>query len=265
MKTKKVDFNVVAADAEKSSMGINANRHLDYSQTKLAERRSIFGNLPGRKVFAVVTVWLILLILSVIVDSCIRCPKTFSYQYSLSSFEIHPIGNEEIMSLMGNGRSGADENPLVFRKDFGVQIEFKADINMLANRVRVNSFFIQSAYAWSCEHDRFYPKNSIVSIKVFSNKDFSEIYPAGSNVAEFFQIREWSGNVNEYGPFPWLTSFEDYFQRPAPEFWAFFDYKINCLITAINIEAGEYEFRFVVGLSDERVLEQTIKAVLLAE
>jgi len=53
MKSEKGHFDVVAAHAEKSSMGVNTNRHLDYSQTKFSERRSIFGILPVRKVFAV--------------------------------------------------------------------------------------------------------------------------------------------------------------------------------------------------------------------
>jgi len=213
------------------------------------------------KIFKIIAIWVTLLVVSVAIESCFNCPETFSFQYSLSSFEIHPIDKETIMSLMGNGRSDADSNPLVFRKDFGVEIKFIADIK-LANSGCAGSFFMQSAYAWSCEPDYFYPKNSIVSIQVFSDKDFGEKYPAGSNIAEFFQIREWPGGYYEETPFPWLTSFEEYFKRPAPVFSSNFDYSIICLLTATTIEAGEYKFNFVIKLSDDRIIEQSITAVL---
>jgi hypothetical protein len=198
------------------------------------------------RTFKVIAVLLTLFIVGFIIESCIKCEKVFSFEYSLSSFELHPMDSEVIMWIT--------DDLLVFRKDFGVEIEFKADINLLANCQHFSSFFIQSAYAWSCAHDTYYPKDYIVSVQVFSNKDFDETHPAGSNVVEFFQIRGWGGGG--------FHSFEEFLKYPAPEFSNMSSFRFTCLTTATALEAGEYEFNFVVTLSDERVLEQSIKAVL---
>jgi len=80
MKSEKGHFDVVAAHAEKSSMGINADRHLDYSQTKFSERRSIFGILPVRKVFAYIVVVGILLVMY----GCPFDPHECFYKYPIN-------------------------------------------------------------------------------------------------------------------------------------------------------------------------------------
>jgi hypothetical protein len=219
-------------------------------------------NIHSMKILKAIVVLFALFFVGLIIESC-RCPQTYSYEYSLSSFEIYPLDNEAILSLMGSAAGGGDENPLVFRKDFGAEIEFKTNIKLLANQKHVGSFFIQTTYAFSCPEDTYEPREHIVSLQVFSDRDFGETHPAGANIAEFFKVSEWNWYYEgKESLFPGLTSFEDYFQRPAPTFNAPPDYRINCLITETELEAGEYEFRFVVTLSDGRILENSIIAVL---
>ncbi len=214
-----------------------------------------------KKVIILFVAILSLLAAGLIIESCCKCEELPPSEYSFSSFEIHPMDNKAIMSAMEGyvGAGGADENPFVFRKDFGVAIEFIAyDVNMLANCRHAGSFF-PSAYACECPGSILYPKDSIVSIQVFSDKDFDETHLAGADIAEFFQIREWDSHTSS----PWLTSFESYFKRPAPVFYeGGFYWWITCLLTATNLKSGEYEFHFVVRLSDKRTLEQSVKAVL---
>ncbi|MCL2073042.1 MAG: DUF5034 domain-containing protein [Marinilabiliaceae bacterium] len=215
------------------------------------------------KILKVIVILLVLLIADLIVSSCIRCPETFSFEYSFTSLVLHPIDNEEIMSIMGCNVGDADANPHIFRKDFGITIEFKTSVTKLAQHKQVSSFIVQTAYALDCEEDKYYAKENIVSIGVFSDKDFGETHPAGTNIADFFQIREYFGNIDEFGPFPWLVSFDDYFNRPQQEYdYVSFNHSYTCLITATDVETGEYEFNFVVKLSDDRILEQSITAIL---
>ena len=196
-----------------------------------------------------------------IVESCLRCPKYQPGEYSLSSFYTSPLSNKEIMSVIGGEQYAGETNPYPFRTDFGVYIYFqcKTDSTIEANYKPVNSLFIQSAYAFNCgDRPIFYPIDSIISIQVFSDKDFGETHLAGTDIAKFFKICEW----NYATRVPSLTSFEDYLKRPAPILNGFYAIYFHCLITATNVESGEHNFRFVVKLSDERILEQSIKGVL---
>ena len=144
---------------------------------------------------------------------------------------------------------------LVCRKDFGLWIAFYAD-PIVAKRHPLNSLFIQSAYALDCVGDICSVKDSIISIQVFSDKDFGET-SAGSDIAEFFRLLKW----DEHSLSSKLISFEDYLGFPKPDFGESRNFSIRCFLTNIAIEPGEYEFTFVVGLSDERTLTQSIKTV----
>ena len=204
----------------------------------------------------IITIVLILPIVGIIIEACCRCEKPSPYAYSLSSFELYPMDSSAILSLKGN--ENANNNPLVFRKDFGVGLKFNAMPETTAACKFSTPFFIQSAYACSCVKGKGYPKDSVVSMQVFSDKDFGESHKVGSDISEFFQVREWS----EHTSFPYLISFENYFKRPTPKLQDYFYFWITCLLTATTVEAGEYEFNFVATLSDGRVLEQSIHAVL---
>jgi len=52
------------------------------------------------KTLKIITVLLTIFVVGFIIELCIKCEKVFSFQYSLSSFEIHPLDKETIMSLM---------------------------------------------------------------------------------------------------------------------------------------------------------------------
>ena len=213
-----------------------------------------------KKFLKVFTILLSLLIISLIVESCLRCPERQYGEYSLSSIDILPFGNERIMMMMRGIAGGAENNPHIFRKDCGVDIWFRFTTETIAAEYKpVKSLFIQSAYAWQCGNDPvLYPIDSVISVQVFSDKDFGETHLAGTDIAEFFKIREWDGKT----PFPKLTSFEEYLKRPARIIYNSYSTHLCCLITATNVEYGEHNFHFVVKLSDERILEQSVKGIL---
>lgn len=215
------------------------------------------------KVLRITAIWFAAAVVSLTAEMCIKpCPEPLPAGYSISSFQLNTLDEESISWVMeGRMDAGEPEDTSEYRKDFGVELVFDA-LPLETAAVRpAGSPFIQSAYALEeCIKYIYHPADSIVSIRVFADKDFGESHPAGTDVAEFFMIREWNG----YTPYPWLTTFEDYLKRPAPVFiWgSTAGFNLLCLFTATAIDAGEYGLRFVVGLSDGRELEQSVTTVL---
>ena len=213
------------------------------------------------RIFRIITALLSLSIVNLIVESC--CPELQYEEYSLSSFSISPMDRNGIMRAIGGTQYRGEKEPYPFRTDFGVHFLFsctcKRNITSMAKDIPVKSLFLQPAFATTpCPKHIYYPKDSIVSIQVFSDKDFDQKHLAGTNVADFFKI------CKSYGPnyVPILFPFEEYLKYPAP---ILRDEKVIdffCLITATHVESGEYNFRFVIKLSDGRILEQSIKGVL---
>ena len=219
------------------------------------------------KFIRIIGILLILFVVSLTAERCFKCkcPKIKTVECSISSFSINQLDGEELKRIMaGSLPAGVVDNPLECRKDFGIEFVFETKNTVIANCKPVNSLFIQSAYACECEEYQYYAREGIISILVFSDKDFDETHPAGTDITEFFKIHEW--DATQYPYLAKLTSFESYFKypRPSPASVIYHDYwyRFYCVLMATDIEAGEYEFTFVVNLSDERTLEQSIKAVL---
>ena len=204
------------------------------------------------KFFRVIEIFLFLFVVSLTTERCgmnCKCPKSQSFEYSISSFNII---QSDLIGI---------NVPPECRKDFAIWFVFETENTAIANCKSVNSLFMQSACACDCEGDIYYPKDKVVSIQVFSDKDFGETHPAGSDIAEFFKIRELGNYVQNQWQLT-LVSFESYFEYPAQTFSGNPHIKFPCVLTATTIDAGEYEFTFVFKLSDERTLEQSMKSVL---
>jgi len=196
------------------------------------------------KIIKIVGILLILFVVSLITERCglyCECPKPKSFEYSISSFSFKQYDG-----------LAALPSYVECRRDFGIRLVFETEKTVIANCKPLNSLFMQSAYACSCNNDTYYPKDSIISIQVFSDKDFGETHPAGTDIAEFFKVL-----TGIHGP---IISFESYFERPIEDWRVLSDFV--CVLTETNIKTGEYEFTFVVNLSDGRTLKQSIKTIL---
>ena len=194
------------------------------------------------RIFRIIGILLFLLVVSLIMERCCKCSNPKSIEYSILSFSFKQY----------DGLSVIPEY-VECRKDFGIWFIFETEKKVIANCKPVIFLIMQSAYAvCECIEDTYYPKDKIISIQVFSDKDFGETHPSGTDISEFFKIL-----VGIHGG---LISFESYFERPTDDWRVLSDFV--CVITTTPIKAGEYEFTFVVSLSDGRTLEQSIKAVL---
>ena len=212
----------------------------------------------------------ILLIIG-IAESCIICPECnpVYMDYTISSLTLL---NVDCYDQKRVNSFGEDENRPIDKIHYGIKMVFNTRDIYAAICEPTNSLFIQSAYACDCSPDEFYPQESIISINIFSDKNFGETHKAGTDISDLFGIMVWQ-EKEQVPPFPvewgWaLIPFADYLERIVPTWYLaidnhgnrFFDF--TCLMVSPPSEAGEYEFTVVVILSDERILEQSIKAIL---
>jgi hypothetical protein len=94
----------------------------------------------------------------------------------------------------------------------------------------------------------YHAKDSVTSIQIFSNKEFSTSDSASVDVTDCFKI--WQG-AREPAPISQHLS------------WTYtYSTAIKCLLTSPPTTAGQYTFTVVAQLSDGRKLEQSIEAVL---
>jgi len=161
-------------------------------------------------------------------------------------------------AVCANATDPSDKLPAIvidtlYEASGALRVEYEVIRPLEHISLNVNSLFIQSAYACDCEDAGYYLKERVTSIQVFSEKDFDETHPTSTDIAEFFKVYKGSGI---------LTSFESYVKYLEPTFYTIIDLQFRCVLTANVFETGEYEFTFVVGLSDGRELKQSIKAVL---
>jgi len=195
------------------------------------------------KYFRKIKILLILFVVGLTIETCYEekfrddcnCPEGVN-ECSISSFSIDQVDEVSL------SRHPIPES-LECRKDFALVLRFYLESTFIAKCKPFNSLFLQSAYACSCYYPCS-PKDSIISTRIFSDKDFGEAHPAGTDIAELFKI--WTGESE-------LISFED-FKFP-------YIARFACVLTETTIEEGEYEFTFVVNLSDERTLKQSLKVV----
>ena len=194
--------------------------------------------------FKKIGILLILFIVGLTIETCNKevlyecnCPES-KYECSILSFSVDQV-DEVQLSLLPES--------LECRKDFALVLAFDVERTFIAKCKPVHSLFLQSAFACSC-YTPSYLKESIISIQVFSDKDFGETHPAGTDIAELFKI--WIGETK-------LLSFENFIELPDITSYL----RFACVLTETSIDEGEYEFTFVVNLADERSYEQSVKNI----
>lgn len=129
--------------------------------------------------------------------------------------------------------------------NYGFKIQLISDKVANKNK-RVNWGFIQTAYACSCVEDMYKPKESVLTLEVFSNNDFDNSRPRNIDLSAYFKVKVGNSlyNIPEYLNYINKSSQPFY----DPSYWAAF------LQTAPSI-SKMHKFRIKMTLSDGRVLE----------
>ena len=186
-----------------------------------------------------------------LIQSCM-CRFEGPSKTSYKSVELFQLDKDYLIEIIGKFK-----NPMDFRDDFGFRIFF--NMNWFASACQTpNSFFIQSAYA--CTPASALLQDTVISINFFSNKNIGETYPAGSDITSFFRVAYRYFNFPSDVPFYEPLSFFFYLNRTHQGEGGL--RVMTCVMRAIDIVPGEYEFTVVIGLSDGRELKASIKAIL---
>lgn len=196
-------------------------------------------------------VLLIFLIAGLIAESCFDCHPSY-FTCSIASLKLVSVDDrEEYLEIAGH-------RP-VSRSHYGIRIYF--DMEKYIAECRRSRSFIQSANAMEQCKDYYSLKDSIASIRIFSDRNFDASHPSGADISDCFMIREHV--VTSTVPLVEslvLIPLTDYLKNFVPN-----DYgdigTITCML-ATPPDTGEYTFTVIAHLSDGRELEQSIKTVL---
>lgn len=146
--------------------------------------------------------------------------------------------------------------PVVTKTAYGLRAVIQTE--KLACIKTCPSLFIGSAYAFKCgcgPDYQYSPKDTIISIKVFTEKDFDDSHPAGAEISDYFKVFKpyLFSDINHY-----LVNQENVFVG-YKEIVVTFD----LLLMTPPASGVQHQFRIEVGLTDGRVLTETAKEVSL--
>jgi hypothetical protein len=145
--------------------------------------------------------------------------------------------------------------PHINKNAYGIRLYLTREKAVVARTKQFNSIFIQSAHATSIECPPeyiYYPRDSIVSIKIFTINDFDDKNSENSDITDYFRIAHSYSTVKNY-----VANMKFAYESNS-EFDESLDKGIQIdvlLMTAPTINKI-HQFKIQVELSDRRILEQ---------
>jgi hypothetical protein len=207
-----------------------------------------------KRIAKVISILLIFFI-SLLIESCKPdCGVHLEIKYNISTLELQNVKSSGICF----------ENQQITTDLYGVEMYFHLN-KLLAELQPQKSFFIQNVYAAKCPENEYYPQDTIISIKIFSDQDFGEAYRAGADISDFFRMIEYSVQCSSV-LIPFAEYLERYYIYPYTHYYienVEFFFTLTCFLKIVPDEVrGEHNFTFVVKLSDQRELKHTITTIL---
>jgi len=203
----------------------------------------------------ILTIWLVACTAQIVIACCFTgdccdCGESVSKNYSNKSITVNNLDNSGDKPIVTNSTE-------VNRNAYGIKVNLLREL--VASHKNVTPTLIQSAYALDCDCPSelaIFPKESIVSFKIYSTYDFDVNHPANSDVSEFFKVQNNNTyyTINEY--LNLLNSSGNY-GNPA---WTLYDEDdlefeiVLLLMTPPKLNISN-KFRIQMTLSDGRIFE----------
>ncbi len=202
-----------------------------------------------------VVLFLVLIPVVDLLYSCCDCDvETAYFTYSHKALFIKNLDNS------GKGAIASDSLELN-KNAYGIRFSLEREKNGIAQNLKqANSIFVQPANAFSClcPPDCIYlPSDSIVSINIFTLKDFDDLHSENSDITEYFRVKHSYATVEEYVANIYYTF--EYDIEAFSEMLLEFDLLLMTAPTA----GSNQQFKVRVVLSDGRVLEQQTSEIKL--
>lgn len=196
---------------------------------------------------------ILLLMLPLMVElviSCCDCIETTFLDYTNCSLTINNLDNSGVSPVIAESNS-------ISKDSYGIRLSIKRSENVCEVK-RTNSFFIQSAYATSCDcppEFQYMPLDSIISLKISTINDFSTNHPCCSDITELFYV--FQGKE--------FTAISDYVQNIETNLYDIINpsFEFDILLMTPPTIGIEHEFEVSIELSDGRILNATTGIIKL--
>ena len=198
--------------------------------------------------------FLLVPIVSALFHAC--CPCGVETQHKNYSHKVLFLKN-----LDNRGEKAIETELLQLNKNaYGIRLYLEREKVVIARAKKINSIFIQSAYATSCEcppEFLYFPSDSIVSIKIFTVNNFDDQRLENSDITDYFRIAGSYSTVESYVTNMRYTYADDF------EYWGQ-ELKLDFLLMTAPTANNKHQFEIQVTLSDGRILiQQTPEIELL--
>jgi hypothetical protein len=192
---------------------------------------------------------LLLPIVAEVVIACCDCLDPVIRRYSNEFIVVKNIDNAGQRPVITTSNA-------IGKNAYGIKIEFQKKI--VACREKAIPAFFQSAYAFSClcpPEYQIHPKDSVISIKIFTLYTFDENHVTNSDISDYFSVysRFSFRPIDEY-----LTPEIDYDGNSTNVLYRNDDLTtdIDLLLMKAPSMNTTHQFRVEVTLSDGRVFEK---------
>lgn len=187
------------------------------------------------------------LIAQVIFISC-HCPEPLIEYYSNKEFTLFNLDNSGYEPKI----TTADSVP---KEAFGVRLQLEREKTAFYKPIQ--PVFFQSAYAFrrECPPPRILPRDSVLSLKVFTLNDFDASHPAGSDVSDYFKVFE-RNNFRPIEPYLKAENTTLFSEEQLKE-------KLDLLLMTAPVLNKSHQFKIEISLSDGRLIELFSTAINL--
>jgi len=195
----------------------------------------------------IILFFLLVPIVELLFYSCCGCDvETEKRNYSHKAIFLKNLDN--------SGEKVIESESLQLNKNaYGIRLYVAREKVFIARTKHINSIFIQSANATSCECPPeyiYFPSDSIVSIKIFTVNNFDNQHSENSDITNYFKVAHLYSNVENYVTkinHTYYSDFEDFSENGL---------SVDLLLMTAPTINNFHQFKIQVKLSDGRILEE---------
>ena len=198
----------------------------------------------------IILFFLLVPIVSALFYACCHCDvQTQHKNYSHKALLLKNLDN--------SGKKAIETALLQLNKNaYGIRLYMEREKVITSRTEKINSIFIQSAYATSCEcrpEFLYFPNDSIVSIKIFTINKFNNQHSENSDITDYFRVAGSYSTVESYIANMHNTYASGYVHGIE---YCEQELKLDLLLMTAPTVNNKQQFEVQVTLSDRRILNQ---------
>lgn len=197
----------------------------------------------------------VLYYLLVLVNACCHCEPTRNRFFTTEGINGRNIEFKFVGDTIFEYHTPSKDS---FEKmKYGIQIQFDTK-----ESVRTNFQFnglIPSAYACKCEPEKYFAKDTLKSIRIFTLRNFNSSHPEGSEISEYFKFLK---QATTPGRISKISIEESIAQMATSTFTPYDNYQFY-LDNIPDTPHSKMEFEIVTEFSNGKILKDTTSQITL--